>query len=130
MTCVTLTARACVSQGGLAEIALKFVVKEHTEKNVSTVVHAKTTQPVITLQEYVTVQLLKEKQEHFATKTAYLFSTAVTVLSPATVLMFRVLTVTRCRVLVSVRVEKMEIIVLRIAAGTPLGQTVKNIVPV
>lgn len=47
MTCVTLTARACVSQGGQARTALKLAMKENTGRNVSTVVHADTTQHVI-----------------------------------------------------------------------------------
>lgn len=43
-------------------------MKENTGKNVSTVVHAETTQPVITWQEYVTVHRWKEEREHYVTK--------------------------------------------------------------
>lgn len=43
-------------------------MKENTGRNVSTIVHAETTQHVIMWQEYVTVHLLKEKREHFVTK--------------------------------------------------------------
>lgn len=57
-------------------------------------------------------------------------STDVIALSLATVLMFKVLSVMWCLVSVSVKMERREIIVLKVAAITHLGQTVSEIVAV